>query len=179
MKKTCAVSVILGLFCVYANSAEQTALISSESVTNPAIVAVATDVNSGSVPVAGGMTNQSTGGGASYLGAGLVQLAENKGSDKYSPWRSIGALVFILSALFGINLYLRKRGGFGVAGKKDRKIQILDKIGVDSRRFIILVEVEGSRFLVGVGPDGMRSLTTYDTMISEDVAGDDQKVVFK
>jgi len=179
MIKTYVVVVILGFLSAAAGLAAESAVISDGSSTNQAISAGSTNISGMAIPADGGAPLKSDTNATSYLVTGLTQLADAKSGDIYSPWRSIGALVFVLGALFGVNLYLRKRGGFGVAGKKDRKIQILDKVGVDSRRFIILVEVEGSRFLVGVGPDGMRSLTTYDTMLTEDLAGEDQKAVYK
>lgn len=93
--------------------------------------------------------------------AGLAQSTGNQPKG-FSPWRSFGALVVVLAALFGINVYLRrKRLGMGRADK-NKRLTVLDRFVLDHKHSVLLIDADGQRILVGLTPDRIVSLARLD-----------------
>ncbi|MBI3986534.1 MAG: FliO/MopB family protein [Lentisphaerae bacterium] len=66
-------------------------------------------------------------------------------------WRSAGAVLFVLGALVGVNIYLRKRaqqwGGRGL-----RRMQVLERLALDSRQNLLMIKVDGREIVLAVSP---------------------------
>jgi len=81
---------------------------------------------------------------------------------KVSLWRSILAAVFVIGVLLALNLYLRRRNPVFSGLRSKHQIQVVDRHVVDHRRSLVLLEVEGRRILVGMGPERMESIDAWD-----------------
>ncbi len=75
-----------------------------------------------------------------------------------STWRSIGAVAFVLGGLLAASAYIRKRQGFGIGSGKQRSLKIIERLPFDSKRSIVLLEVEGRKLLVGAGTEHIEKL---------------------
>lgn len=73
-----------------------------------------------------------------------------------SIWRTLGALAVVL-ALLGACLWLLKRGALGRRGPTG--LQVESALSLGDRRSLVVVQVEGRRLLLGLGP-GHVSLVT-------------------
>lgn len=76
---------------------------------------------------------------------------------KFSPWKSIGWIVFILGALIAVQSYVRRRFG-GLARSRAKHIKLVERFALDSKRSVYLLDVEGRRILIGMGGDRIVSL---------------------
>lgn len=76
--------------------------------------------------------------------------------------RTIGSLGFIVVLLFSL-AYLMKRyfkpekWGLQISG-----IRVVQSLPLDTKKKIIVVEVENRRLLIGVGQEGLRTLAELD-----------------
>ena len=69
--------------------------------------------------------------------------------------------IFVVFVLLGGSLYLLRRYGITAAHKGE--IRVVDRVSVDAKNSLILVEVDGRRLLLGSGSGG---LTTLDNSSS-------------
>ena len=88
------------------------------------------------------------------LPSGLGKSSESGAS----LWRSAGATVFVLGLLFGVNHWLRKRGGRFTGAHKNERLRIVERVALDHRRSIILIEADGERIVASACADHIESL---------------------
>lgn len=81
---------------------------------------------------------------------------------KFSPWRSIGAILLVIGGLLAVNSWLRKRRGVAWGRGEEKHITMIERFYVDPKRSILLLEVDGRRVLVGVGADKMDRLMEFE-----------------
>ena len=91
-------------------------------------------------------------------------LSKNSGNGP-SMWRSAGATVFVLALLLGVNYWLRRRGNPFAAAGKSARMQIVERVAVDHRRSILLIEVDGERIVVSACPDRIEQLAVLPSKI--------------
>ncbi len=84
-------------------------------------------------------------------------LGKNSGNGP-SLWRSAGATVFVLGLLMGVNYWLKKRGGRLTGGVKSERMRIVERVAVDHRRSILLIEVDGERIVASACADRIEPL---------------------
>ena len=73
---------------------------------------------------------------------------------RYSVWRSLGAMLVVIGGLLALNSYVtKKRGGAFGMRNQSKRIAVLERTALDHRRSLVLVEVDGQRILVGLGPE--------------------------
>ncbi len=89
--------------------------------------------------------------------SGDLSLAKD---SEFSIWRPIGSILIIVAALLLAHSFLRKRLGFKGSGDQESLINIIEKKAIDHKRSLLLVEVEGRKALLGVGPEKVESLAT-------------------
>ncbi len=69
--------------------------------------------------------------------------------------KAFGSLLVVLALMF-LAVYLLKR--INIAGRfKSRDMQIVDKLYIDNKHYIVMVKVRGRLFLLGVG-EGIRKI---------------------
>jgi flagellar biosynthetic protein FliO len=86
---------------------------------------------------------------------------KEKSVANFNIWRSIGAIVIVLGILLTINSFIRKKMGFNPKTGQQRNIKIIERLAVDTRRSLLLVEVKGKQILVGVAPERIEFLNEF------------------
>ena len=71
-----------------------------------------------------------------------------------------------------VALYLKKKRGPKVAGIVPSKIDILARAGLGVRSQLVVVEVEGTRLLVGITPSAIQTLAVLQTPEDDNVAAE-------
>jgi flagellar protein FliO/FliZ len=92
-----------------------------------------------------------------------------------SEFSAAGELVRVVLSLLGIIglilaagwLTRRMQRRHGVAG---RRIRCVETFAVGARERLLLLDADGKRLLIGMGPGGMRTLHVYDGTPAEPVA---------
>jgi flagellar biogenesis protein FliO len=85
-----------------------------------------------------------------------TELGSQRGGA--SVGRTIGATVLILGLLFAVNYWLRKRGvGTKPAGRAAR-LRIVERVALDHRRSILLIEADGQGLVVAAGTERIETL---------------------
>jgi flagellar protein FliO/FliZ len=90
-------------------------------------------------------------------------------------FNAAGELVRVVLSLLGIIglilaagwLTRRMQRRHGVAG---RRIRCVETFAVGARERLLLLDADGKRLLIGMGPGGMRTLHVYDGAAAEPVA---------
>ncbi|MBN2164431.1 MAG: flagellar biosynthetic protein FliO [Pontiellaceae bacterium] len=80
------------------------------------------------------------------------------GQDGLLVIRMLTSLILVLGAMAGIYFWLKRRGG--VPGSGQRRMRVIERLAVDSRRSILLLQVDDEEIVVGVGNDGMSRIKT-------------------
>jgi flagellar biogenesis protein FliO len=65
-----------------------------------------------------------------------------------------------MGALLALNLYIRK-GKIGRKTEPDAKIKLIEKFAVDQKKSLMLIQVEGQKVLLGVGPDRIERIVVF------------------
>ncbi|HSO32160.1 MAG TPA: flagellar biosynthetic protein FliO, partial [Labilithrix sp.] len=81
-------------------------------------------------------------------------------------------LLAVLAIGGAVALYLRKKRGPKVAGVVPSKIDILARAGIGVRSQLVVVEVEGTRLLVGMTPSAIQTLAVLQTPEDDHVAAE-------
>lgn len=90
-------------------------------------------------------------------------------------FNAAGELVRVVLSLLGIIglilaagwLTRRMQRRHGVAG---RRIRCVETFAVGARERLLLLDADGKRLLIGMGPGGMRTLHVYDDALAEPVS---------
>ncbi len=86
----------------------------------------------------------------------------------YSLWRSLGALLLVLGVLLAINSYLRKRQQAGFFKKSDKRLFILERAAISQKHQLVLANVDGADYLIGVAPENISFLRLESEKSVED-----------
>ncbi len=81
-------------------------------------------------------------------------------------------LLAVLAIGGAVALYLKKKRGPKVAGIVPSKIDILARAGLGVRSQLVVVEVEGTRLLVGMTPSAIQTLAVLQTPEDDNVAAE-------
>lgn len=74
--------------------------------------------------------------------------------------RSLFSLVLVIGMMVAVFVWLKRRGS--VPGVANRRMRVVERLAVDTRRSILLIEVDGRELLVGVGNDTLSPLQTLE-----------------
>ncbi len=66
-------------------------------------------------------------------------------------WIEIAGLGAMAAAAWGLSAWMARRGGGQTAGR----LRLSERLAIDAKRSVCVVEVDGRRFLVAVGHDAM------------------------
>lgn len=72
--------------------------------------------------------------------------------------RMVVSLVIVLGMMYAIYRWLKQRGG--MPGATQKRLRIVERLPIDARRSILLVQVDGEELLVGVGNDTLTPIKT-------------------
>jgi flagellar protein FliO/FliZ len=97
----------------------------------------------------------------------------------FTALRTGGALIFVLSAIIGVFFLLRRIAPerFGKPAK-DKLIKAVDSMALGDRRSIMIVEVEGEKYLLGATPQSIALLGKLDSKSNAKAAPIAQKKDF-
>lgn len=89
----------------------------------------------------------------------------NVGGELLRVVLSLAAVVALIFVAGWLSRRLQVRGRPG-----GRRIRCVEAMAVGARDRVLLLDADGKRLLVGVGPGGMRTLHVYDSAPAEPVA---------
>jgi len=113
----------------------------------------------------------STNTGSIFKGSGSSSITPLPVSmPKFSVWRSIGAMLVVIGGLLAVNSYVNKRRDSLFLGRnRNKRIVILERTAIDHRRSLLLVEADGQRIVLGLGPDRMETVAVLSGKASDSV----------
>jgi flagellar protein FliO/FliZ len=82
----------------------------------------------------------------------------NSDSTCLEVFRMLFSLVLVLGAMIGGYIWLKRRGG--MPGSGERRMRVIERLSLDTRRSILLVRVDDEEILVGVGNDTVTPIKT-------------------
>jgi flagellar biogenesis protein FliO len=85
-----------------------------------------------------------------------AELGSSRGGASFM--RSLGATVFVLGLLFAANHWLRKRGGRITPAGRSTRLRIVERVAIDHRRSILLLEADGESLVVAAGTERIETL---------------------
>lgn len=83
----------------------------------------------------------------------------NSGSTGLEVFRVLFSLVLVLGGMIGAYIWLKRRGGI-MPGSNERRMRVIERLSVDTRRSILLIKVDDEEILVGVGNDTVTPIKT-------------------
>ena len=98
---------------------------------------------------------------------GKITESNNSPIPKYNPWKSIGAIIFMLGLLLAASAYLRKKQGFALKTGKDRSIKLLEKLSIDQRQHLLLVQADDKKLLLGVSSESINLISVLDSEVRD------------
>jgi flagellar biosynthetic protein FliO len=72
--------------------------------------------------------------------------------------RTLFSLVLVIGMMVAAYYWIKRRGG--TPGAAVRRMRVIERLPVDTRRSILLLEVDGEELLVGVGNDTLSPIKT-------------------
>lgn len=96
------------------------------------------------------------------------QPSESTGEQPaYHPLRSLIALVLIVSGLFAVQYFLRRRMSTSTP-QNGSKLRILSRHKIGLRQELLVVAWKNEEILIGVGPTPITRLATHDDTLTQD-----------
>ena len=104
------------------------------------------------------------------------QSKENRyftSSKSVNPWRAIGGAILVIGALLAINVYIRKKN-ITLKGKGTKRIVLMDRLSLDHKRSVVLLEIDKRRIVVGAGPEGLTRIDSWGGEFDDDLPAMDE-----
>ncbi len=73
-------------------------------------------------------------------------------------FRMLVSLVVVIGLMAVVYYWLKRRGNMPGIGQ--RRMRVIERLPVDTRRSVLLVEVDGQEMLIGVGNDAITPIKT-------------------
>jgi flagellar protein FliO/FliZ len=83
--------------------------------------------------------------------------------DMVEVFRYFGALALVLALVGGAGIAMKKFGGAALPGSKNRRLAVIESVGLGGRHRLYLVRCDGAEHLVVVGPQGATGLGDAQT----------------
>jgi flagellar protein FliO/FliZ len=80
------------------------------------------------------------------------------GDSSMEIFRMLISLALVIGLVFVAYYWLKRRGNMPGLGQK--RMRVVERLAVDTRRSILLVEVDGQEMLIGVGNDTISPIKT-------------------
>ena len=111
-----------------------------------------------------------------FLKSGSKQVKSGR-RPRFSIWRPVGAMLVLLALLLAVSAILKRRNGGIVRKAGKRRIMLLERHGIDHRRSLALIEVDGRRVLIGISPDRLQPMAVFqdwdaESVVLSDIEGD-------
>ncbi|QBG47392.1 flagellar biosynthetic protein FliO [Verrucomicrobia bacterium S94] len=82
--------------------------------------------------------------------------------------RMLVSLFIVLATMYGVYYWLKRRGT--VPGAAQRRLRVIERLPIDTRRSILLLEIDGEEMLVGVGSDTISPISKLEKEVAKDEA---------
>lgn len=86
---------------------------------------------------------------------------------EFSTLRSLGSLLVVLGCLLLLTWFLKKRAWGASIIRSQRRMQIIEKLGVGQRQYLALVRIDGEDMLIGISPERITELGFTPTTACE------------
>lgn len=100
----------------------------------------------------------------------LPDQPQSAGISRGQMIRSSIIIVLMLGVLIGVNVFLKKKTGtlksFGGV-----RIKVLERRGIDTKKALFLISVDGKKLLIGIGPQQIETLCEFN----DDVNSPDER----
>lgn len=74
--------------------------------------------------------------------------------------RMVVSLVIVLGMMAAVYYWLKRRNV--MPGKTQKRMRVIERLPIDTRRSILLLQIDGEELIVGVGNDTLSSLKTLE-----------------
>jgi flagellar biogenesis protein FliO len=95
--------------------------------------------------------------------------AAKKQSTPVSIWGTVAGLVAVFGIFLGARVWLTKHGPPGFRGLPPEALELLGKRAIEPRMSVHLVRCGAKILMLGVGPDGIRTLTEITDPVEVDL----------
>lgn len=75
--------------------------------------------------------------------------------------RTLLSLILVIGMMVAGYIWLKRRGN--MPGSSDRRMRVIERLPIDARRSILLMEIDGEEIMVGVGGESFTALKTLDS----------------
>lgn len=72
--------------------------------------------------------------------------------------RMVISLIIVLGMMYAVYFWLKRRGT--MPGTSQKRLRIIERLPIDTRRSILLLQIDGEEILVGVGSDTLTPIKT-------------------
>ena len=70
--------------------------------------------------------------------------------------RTVLSLIIVIGMMLAVYYWLKRRGN--MPGASQRRMRVLERVALDSRRSIVLLQIDDEEIVIGVGNDSINSL---------------------
>lgn len=81
-------------------------------------------------------------------------------------WRPLVSLVVVLGLMYGVLYWLRRRGG--IQGGGSRRMRVIERMPIDSRRHVLLVQVDDRELVLGVTNEKITTLHVLEKRVIDE-----------
>jgi hypothetical protein len=99
-----------------------------------------------------------------------------RSDSEMNLWRSMGALFLVLCGLLAATYVLKRRGIAGFGALDLRRVRMIEKYPIDTKRALLLVALDDHELLLGVGSD---SITPLHSQLRRQPGGEKSAVFTK
>ncbi len=89
---------------------------------------------------------------------GMETNGMGMGDGSLEILRMVVSLVIVLGMMYAAYYWLKRRGA--MPGTAQKRMRIVERLPIDTRRSILLLQVDGEEILVGVGNDTLSAIKT-------------------
>ena len=82
--------------------------------------------------------------------------------------RMVVSLVIVLGMMYAVYCWLKRRGT--MPGATQKRLRVIERLPIDTRRSILLLQIDGEDILVGVGSDTITPIKSLKQEVGNDEA---------
>lgn len=88
------------------------------------------------------------------------------GNEALAVVRLVVTLLLVIGAMLATFFWLKRRGG--LPGAAQKRMRVVERLPIDSRRSILLLQVDGEEIVVGVGNDTLSPITRLGRRVANE-----------
>jgi flagellar protein FliO/FliZ len=83
-------------------------------------------------------------------------------ADFMMYYKVLGSLLLVLGVLAGVAYGLKRWSGLLGQTSSNDQIQILTRLALGPKHYLVLIQIQGQQWLLGISPDGIRMLAAVN-----------------